>query len=68
MGNKLLSLLVSSNELDSGNREEISNQYSFLLKGKACRVLQYQCMARPEMCFRFPDPTKVFAPVLNILL
>ena len=36
MGNKLLSLLVSSNELHSGNREEISNQYSFLLKGKAC--------------------------------
>ena len=24
-------------------------------------------MSRPEMCFRFPDPTKVFAPVLNIL-
>ena len=43
-------------------------RYSFLLKGKACRVLQYQCMSRPEMCFRFPDPTKVFVPVLNILL
>ena len=22
-------------------------------------------MSRPEMCFRFRDPTKIFAPALN---
>ena len=43
-------------------------QIKFPFKRKGLPSSSVQCMSRPEMCSRFPDPTKVFAPALNILL